>query len=181
MAHSGLGRTSQGHYRLRRAMDGPEITPARSKRKGLLREIGAALKGHDHDYTTGSLARAIWLLAVPMVLELSMESVFAICDIFFVSRIGDDAVNLAEKLISVIRGAPEDLLDRYERQRRTVALEYVQAQTNRNRELLNAKDPEVRKGHLEEMRKTAENPELAYPFLLQTSMIASLRRSDSIA
>lgn len=92
-----------------------------------------------------------------------------------------DAVNLTDKLMAVARGAPEDLLERYERQRRTVAVENVQAQTNRNRELLNAKDPEVRKGHLDEMRKTSETPELAYPFLLRTSMIESLRRSDSIA
>lgn len=59
---------------------------------GILRELKAALGDHEHDHTQGSLARSIWLLAVPMVLELSMESVFAICDIFFVSRLGDDAV-----------------------------------------------------------------------------------------
>ena len=91
-----------------------------------------------------------------------------------------DAVNLCDKLVSVLRGGPEAQLDQYERQRRTVALEYVQAQTNRNRELLNAKDPQVRKGHLDEMRRTAEDPQLAYPFQLRTSMIASLRRANEI-
>ena len=90
-----------------------------------------------------------------------------------------DAVNLAEKLLAVLRGAPEEILHRYERQRRTVALEYVQAQTTRNRDLLNAKDPKVRKAHLNEMRRTAEDPKMAYAFLLRTSMIESLRREDS--
>ena len=51
-----------------------------------------ALRGRAHDYTTGSLNRAIVLLAVPMVLELAMESVFAICDVFFVGRLGSEAV-----------------------------------------------------------------------------------------
>jgi hypothetical protein len=50
------------------------------------------LSGRHHDYTQGSVHRAIALLAIPMVLELALESLFAVVDIFFVSRLGADAV-----------------------------------------------------------------------------------------
>jgi len=82
----------------------PFPEPAR-ERRGLWSELRAAFASHDHDYTSGSLARAIWLLAVPMVLELAMESVFAVCDIFFVSRLGDDAVaavGVTEAMLTIV-------------------------------------------------------------------------------
>ena len=44
----------------------------------------AALDGKTYDYTQGSLNKAIFLLAIPMILELSLESIFAVVDIFFV-------------------------------------------------------------------------------------------------
>jgi putative MATE family efflux protein len=54
--------------------------------------IREALRGSSRDYTQGPVGRAILVLAVPMVLEMIMESVFAVCDVFFVSRLGAAAV-----------------------------------------------------------------------------------------
>jgi putative MATE family efflux protein len=64
-----------------------------------------ALRGSHQDYTTGSLTRAIFLLAVPMVLETSMESLFAIVDVFWVARLGAESiatVGLVEALLTLI-------------------------------------------------------------------------------
>lgn len=72
---------------------------------GLWRDIRDALRGAEHDYTQGPIGRAIFLLAVPMVLEMSMESVFAVVDAFFVGRLGSAAVatiGLTESLMVVI-------------------------------------------------------------------------------
>lgn len=59
---------------------------------GIWDSIREALRGSHRDYTEGSLSRAILILAVPMVLEMIMESVFAVCDVFFVSKLGASAV-----------------------------------------------------------------------------------------
>ncbi len=67
--------------------------------------IKEALNGHQQDYTTGSIRRAVILLAVPMVLEMCLESVFAVVDIFFVSHLGKHAtsvVGLTESVITII-------------------------------------------------------------------------------
>ena len=81
-----------------------------------------------------------------------------------------DAFNLADKLIRILRGeAGEEILDRYERQRRHVALQHTQAQTIRNKRLLAEKDPAVRAKNHDELRRTAEDPVLARAFLLRSS------------
>jgi 3-(3-hydroxy-phenyl)propionate hydroxylase len=92
-----------------------------------------------------------------------------------------DALNLTEKLAAVIGGADEALLDRYERQRRPIALDYVQQATIRNRQVLSERDPAVRRGVLDDLRNTAADPSLARDFLLRTSMIASVRKAASLS
>ena len=90
-----------------------------------------------------------------------------------------DAFNLAEKLVGILRGdADADILDRYERQRRHVALQHTQAQTMRNKRLLAEKDPAVRRKNHDELRRTAEDPKLARAFLLRSSLIESLREAE---
>ena len=70
-----------------------ERIPARDdERHGLRSAVLEAVTGTRQDFTSGSLGRAIFLLAVPMVLEMLMQSVFELADIFFVSRLGADAV-----------------------------------------------------------------------------------------
>ena len=67
--------------------------------------IRQSLKGEIQDYTTGSIRRAVVLLAIPMVLEMCMESVFAVVDIYFVSHIGKHAtsvVGLTESTITIV-------------------------------------------------------------------------------
>lgn len=92
-----------------------------------------------------------------------------------------DAFNLADKLVRILRGeADADELDRYERQRRHVAVQHTQAETIRNKRVLAEKDPAVRKANHDLLRRTAEDPKLARAFLLRTSLIESLREADRI-
>jgi putative MATE family efflux protein len=78
---------------------------ATEKQHTLWASLVEAVRGSHQDYTTGSLNRAILLLAVPMVLEMVLESLFAVVDVFWVSRLGANAVatvGLTESLLSLV-------------------------------------------------------------------------------
>jgi 3-(3-hydroxy-phenyl)propionate hydroxylase len=91
-----------------------------------------------------------------------------------------DASNLADKLGRVIAGEPDSLLDLYARQRRTIAVEDVQAQSDTNYKRHRETDPVKREIYWADLKKTAADPSLTRDFLLASSMIKSVRRSESI-
>src|SRR5215468_9598999 len=72
---------------------------------GMWSSIREAIRGSHQDYTSGDLNRAILLLAIPMVLEMVLESLFAVVDVFFVGRVGANAVatvGLTESMLSLV-------------------------------------------------------------------------------
>src|SRR5215212_9808455 len=72
---------------------------------GIFNFIKLSLGGKHQDFTTGSIRRAIFLLAIPMILEMCLESVFAVVDIFFVGKLGSNAtatVGLTESVLTII-------------------------------------------------------------------------------
>jgi 3-(3-hydroxy-phenyl)propionate hydroxylase len=92
------------------------------------------------------------------------------------------AFNLADKLAAVWRDeAAEELLDKYVRQRRAANVEFVQAQSIRNKQLLEEHDPDVRAARFDELRRTEADPARARDYLLRSSMIWSVRRAESVA
>jgi 3-(3-hydroxy-phenyl)propionate hydroxylase len=92
-----------------------------------------------------------------------------------------DGLNLADKLAQIWRGAaPDALLDRYDRQRRLTAIEYVQAQSIANKRTLEERDPDKRKQILDNMRRTAADPKLHRDFVRRSSLIAMLRSAEAI-
>ena len=91
-----------------------------------------------------------------------------------------DAFNLAEKLLKVLDGAPDSLLNLYDLQRHTVTCEFVQEQSIANKKRLEAQDPEKRQRNFAELRQIAANPTRAREFLLRSSMIAMQRRAAAI-
>ena len=73
--------------------------------KSLYAIFKKSLSGENQDYTTGSIRKAILLLSIPMILEMCMESVFAVVDIFFVGRVGKEAVAtvaLTESVLTLV-------------------------------------------------------------------------------
>lgn len=80
-------------------------TILQDKLKRAFRLIRKSLNGEEQDYTIGSIKTAVFLLAIPMILELSLESVFALVDMFFVGKLGSNAiatVGLTESVISIV-------------------------------------------------------------------------------
>src|SRR6185436_3719991 len=72
---------------------------------GILATIREALRGSHLDYTTAPVGRAVIMLAVPMVMEMAMESIFAVADVFWVAHLGADAVatvGLTESMMTMI-------------------------------------------------------------------------------
>src|SRR5215467_10943699 len=79
------------------------VAPAPSP--SLWSSIREAIRGSHQDFTTGILNRAILLLAIPMILEMVLESLFAVVDVFWVGRLGADAVatvGLTESMLSLV-------------------------------------------------------------------------------
>ena len=92
-----------------------------------------------------------------------------------------DALSLTERLARVWHGeSGEDELAGYELQRKPAAIDAINAITQRNKRLLEERDPEIRRRNLEEWAAIAANRERAYRHLLDASMIASLRRCGMI-
>lgn len=93
-----------------------------------------------------------------------------------------DAINLTDKLAQVWKGdAPLDHVGRYERQRRKVTLEAVQAQTLRNRQMMAERDPAARQAYHDELRAIVADTKKHRDYLLRSSMIQSLRDLESVA
>jgi putative MATE family efflux protein len=82
-----------------------ESPSAGGPRAGFAATVREALRGSHRDYTEGPVGRAVVLLAIPMVLEMALESVFAVVDVFWVSKLGAAAVatvGLTESILAIL-------------------------------------------------------------------------------
>ncbi len=78
---------------------------SKGRARTFLRFFIDSIKGVEYDYTTGNMAKAVLLLSIPMILELSLESVFALVDMYFVGKLGPNAiatVGLTEAVITLV-------------------------------------------------------------------------------
>ena len=92
-----------------------------------------------------------------------------------------DSINLGEKLVAVLRGeADASVFDRYTRQRRHVAINHVKKITERNKRLINDKDPASRQKNHDMLARTAGDPKLARDYILNTSLFTSLDEAAAI-
>ena len=93
-----------------------------------------------------------------------------------------DAIEVADTLHLISSaGADTTVLDRYERRRRALTIEFVQQATIANKKRLEERDPNVRQANLDELRAAADDPARHRSFLLRTSLIESVRKAASIA
>jgi 3-(3-hydroxy-phenyl)propionate hydroxylase len=92
-----------------------------------------------------------------------------------------DAMNLSSKLSAVVNGEQgSEVLDLYERQRRTVNMEYVQEISIKNKQNLEEKDEQIRLNRFDQLRRIAANESSSRDFLLTSSMINSIKRANGI-
>src|SRR5262245_5039264 len=90
-------------FRFHRMSTSSSVSPSQSAR--LLAAVREAIGGGHQDFTEVSVGRAIALLAIPMVLEMIMESLFGVVNVFFVAGLGSDAasaVGMTEQLLTIL-------------------------------------------------------------------------------
>jgi len=93
-----------------------------------------------------------------------------------------DAIELVDTLHQFVSGrADESLLDRYERRRRTMNIQFVQEATIANKKRLEESDPQVRRANLDELQARSEDPVRHKEFLMRTSLIESVRKAQLIS
>ena len=93
-----------------------------------------------------------------------------------------DAMELVDTLVEVEHGgADASLLDRYDRRRRTLNIEFVQEQTINNKKRLEERDPRARQARFEELRAISQDPKRHKQFLLRTSLIESVRKARNMS
>jgi 3-(3-hydroxy-phenyl)propionate hydroxylase len=91
------------------------------------------------------------------------------------------AATLNQVAVGGTGGADESLLDRYERRRRALNIEFVQQATIANKKRLEESDPKIRQANLDELRAKSEDPIRHKEFLMRTSLIESVRKAELIS